>query len=414
MARAMPVLPEVDSRIVGRVPRGAVPLRLLDHPPGDAVLDRAGRVLALELGPQADAGLRSSCWGCRPGGVPMASRMSSARTPVIIPAGADTSDLGLGGLSGLLRLRGSSKHCPSRYRGWHGTDRRSDAARRARPRRGAVGHHSAPQPGSPHGRHAGRGRGRGGRRLARHDPRRTAGRDDGTVHRSALHRGLGKGVTQIALLLFGRITADTHLAPLRFTATLDRRRRGQARRDDPGEHRQPGRGQGPGRLAVLDRPVRAPVAGRLGGRWRAARPPRLSAPLATGGRGRPGRAARGRRERGPGLGGRSSGTRSCPPRSPAPFPPPRASSARCPRPWTGSTRSARSSSRSSRAPGASTPEYSPDPRARAGRDTRPAHQRRPPVAARARLRAAAGSNLRRRLRAGHRRHHVVRNAGRNP
>jgi predicted phosphodiesterase len=35
-----------------------------------------------------------------------------------------------------------------------------------------------------------------------------------------LTTAVGKGVTQIALPPFGRITADTHLAPLRFTATL--------------------------------------------------------------------------------------------------------------------------------------------------------------------------------------------------
>ena len=53
----MPVLPEVGSRIVW--PGSIAPrcLGVLDHRLGDAVLDRAGRVVALELGPDAHAGL---------------------------------------------------------------------------------------------------------------------------------------------------------------------------------------------------------------------------------------------------------------------------------------------------------------------------------------------------------------------
>ena len=53
----MPVLPDVGSRIVW--PGAIAPARLgvLDHRARDAILDRAGRVARLELGPDAHAGL---------------------------------------------------------------------------------------------------------------------------------------------------------------------------------------------------------------------------------------------------------------------------------------------------------------------------------------------------------------------
>ena len=55
------------GRLEDRLARAdqALLLGVLDHRAGDAVLDRAGRVLRLELGPDADAGLRATAAGAR-------------------------------------------------------------------------------------------------------------------------------------------------------------------------------------------------------------------------------------------------------------------------------------------------------------------------------------------------------------
>ena len=57
-ASAMPVLPDDGSMIVWPGQQVTVLLGLLDHRLGDAVLDRAERVLALELGEDPDVGVR--------------------------------------------------------------------------------------------------------------------------------------------------------------------------------------------------------------------------------------------------------------------------------------------------------------------------------------------------------------------
>ena len=60
MARAMPVLPDDDSRIVWPGPSRPVLLGRLDHRlEGDAVLHRADRVLALDLGEDAHPRVRA-------------------------------------------------------------------------------------------------------------------------------------------------------------------------------------------------------------------------------------------------------------------------------------------------------------------------------------------------------------------
>ena len=57
-ASAMPVLPLDGSRMVWPGLQATALLGVLDHRLGDAVLDRAERVLAFELGDDAHVGIR--------------------------------------------------------------------------------------------------------------------------------------------------------------------------------------------------------------------------------------------------------------------------------------------------------------------------------------------------------------------
>ena len=77
----MPVLPEVGSRMVWPGAISAVFLGALDHRARHAVLDRAGRVVALELDVDADAGLGLSLRSSTSGVFPIACTMSPYLPP---------------------------------------------------------------------------------------------------------------------------------------------------------------------------------------------------------------------------------------------------------------------------------------------------------------------------------------------
>ena len=112
MASEMPVLPEVGSMIVSPGLIAPRALGVLDQRQGGAVLDRAGRVVALELGQDPDvrvgrdarAARRAAC--CR----------SSRRGPATTAAGGGAG------------RRGSSRRRPRPWPGGSGACRRRDTS----------------------------------------------------------------------------------------------------------------------------------------------------------------------------------------------------------------------------------------------------------------------------------------------